>query len=255
MKVSVSQICSYSGGGRGGWRKYFINERVCIMIHIDGAINPIQADLGRLQNDYPDIYNQLGAMKYSRKWSIIIYPKSPAFPYSSVDDLYDCLYNFYVQHQLTGCLSPLHDRDVLLGGFGGAEEEHYHFMAISRSPMSARLIGSLCYFLGGVKNGNLPPVKEVENELGYYRYYTHQDDLDKAAYDSNDIVCINGYTPPCSGNGSTQSATQELLELVDKFQNLSELTAYVIHVRRDLFNVLLRSKNLIATYYDGLDNY
>lgn len=225
----------------------FYMKGCVFMIHIDSAQNLIQADLGKLQADMPDDFDRLRAMGFARKWSIILYPDDPKFLFNSKDDLLDCLYNYCVTYNLTACLSPLHDKDLLVDG--SSEEEHYHFFTVSKAPEYAQRIASLCYAL----NGFLPAIKKVECELGYFRYFTHQDDLDKAEYDSADIVCFNDYAPPAAGNGSTQSATQELLELVDRFENLSELTSYVIHCRRDLFNVLLRSKNLIAVYYNNLD--
>lgn len=215
------------------------------MIYINSSSSPVHADLTRLQKDLPNEFQTIRNMGTSRKWSILIYPNAQDYPLDCTDnaELYSCLYDYCVSNNLTGCLSPLHDMDLLPDGT--SEVPHYHFFTVSKAPRTAQSIASLSYYL----NGNLPPVKKVENELGYFRYFTHQDDLDKAEYSSDDIVCINGYNPPCSGNKVTQSATQELLDLAEQYYNMGSLSYYVMRHRRDLWNVLIRNSNLLREYY------
>ena len=110
-----------------------------------------------------------------RNWAFLLYPESA--PSDWVDRL-----------QATGlccAISPLHERDI--DPTGVPKKAHYHVILCYSGPTSYNVVKSLTDSL------QQPHPQPLEQVKGYYRYFTHMDNADKAQYSSSDIRHINGF--------------------------------------------------------------
>ena len=82
-------------------------------------------------------------------------------------------------------ISPLHDRDVNPDGV--AKKPHYHVILAYSGPTSYNVVKTLTDSL------NQPIPQALEKIRGYYRYFTHKDNPEKAQYEESDIRAINGF--------------------------------------------------------------
>lgn len=221
------------------------------MIHMDSiqGQNLIRADLSLYQTNMPNEFEVERAHGLHRVWGCILYPDAQNYPFSSVEELRDCIYDFCVSQSCTAAMSPIHDSDVMPDG--SMKKAHYHLYVVYKGPKYAQTLASLAYFI----NGGITPIQHIDNELGFYRYLAHVDSPDAAQYDVDDITVYNGYVPPASGEKSSAKSTEQLFSMVDNFNNVRELTTYVVQCRPDLINTLLRARPLIATYYGEYERH
>ena len=113
-----------------------------------------------------------------RNWAFILYPES------APEDWKDKLQ----QTGLQCAISPIHDKDIDEGGNGETlKKAHYHVIVCYAGPTSYNVVKQLTDSL------NQPIPKALEQVKGYYRYFTHKDNPEKAQYDERDIQTINGW--------------------------------------------------------------
>lgn len=110
-----------------------------------------------------------------RNWAFVLYPESAPTDWR----------NFIQQTGLTCCVSPLHDKD--LNPDNTEKKAHYHIILCYSGPTSYNVVKKLTDLL------NCPIPQPLEQVRGYYRYLTHKDNPEKAQYDENDILYINGF--------------------------------------------------------------
>ena len=114
----------------------------------------------------------------ARVWAAVLYPDSMPTNWNEV----------IMQTGLACALSPLHDSD--LKPDGSPKKPHFHFMMCWEGPTTyatAKRISK--QYLGGTF-----PIPLV-SPRGYYRYFTHLDNPDKAQYDAAQITHYNGFSP------------------------------------------------------------
>lgn len=110
-----------------------------------------------------------------RYWAFLLYPES------APEDWKDKL-------QATGlpvAVSPLHDNDI--NPDGTPKKAHYHIILCYNGPTTYTTVKALCDSL------NQPRPQALEAVKGYYRYFTHEDNPEKAQYSKGDITHINGF--------------------------------------------------------------
>lgn len=110
-----------------------------------------------------------------RNWAFLLYPESAPSDWRE-------------QLQQTGlqcAISPLHDRD--LNPTGEAKKPHYHVILAYSGPTSYNVVKGLTDAL------HQPIPQALEQIRGYYRYFTHKDNPEKAQYSDLDIQTINGF--------------------------------------------------------------
>lgn len=110
-----------------------------------------------------------------RNWVFILYPES------SPSDWRDKLSNTGLQC----AISPLHDRDI--NPTGEPKKPHYHVIICYNGPTTYNIVKALTDSL------NCPIPQPLEAVSGYFRYFTHMDNPEKAQYESKDIQAINGF--------------------------------------------------------------
>lgn len=111
-----------------------------------------------------------------RNWAFVLYPESAPK-------------NWREQLALTGlqcAISPLHDRDV--NPTGEPKKPHYHVILAYSGPTSYNVVKALT---NGTLGQTIP--QALEQIEGYYRYFTHKDNPEKAQYSASDIETINGF--------------------------------------------------------------
>lgn len=110
-----------------------------------------------------------------RNWTFVLYPESAPEDWRE-------------QLQKTGLLcaiSPLHNRDT--NPDGEVKKAHYHIILCYSGPTSYDVVKRLTDSL------SQPIPQPLEQVRGMYRYFTHQDNPEKAQYDEHDIDTINGF--------------------------------------------------------------
>lgn len=111
-----------------------------------------------------------------RNWVCVLYPESMPE-------------NWKELLQLSGlkiALSPLHDKDK--NSDGTQKKAHYHMIYIYGGPTTYNNAYNFSAKLGGT----IP--QALEQIRGYYRYFTHEDNPEKAQYSKNDIQVFNGFS-------------------------------------------------------------
>lgn len=110
-----------------------------------------------------------------RNWAFLAYPES--LPANWVDVLQ--------QTGLPFAVSPLHDKDV--DPNGDIKKHHYHVILCYPGPTTYTVVKALTDSL------NQPIPQPLESVKGYYRYFSHKDNPDKAQYDESQIKSYNGF--------------------------------------------------------------
>lgn len=112
----------------------------------------------------------------SRYWSFIVYPESV------IDDWQDELSKM-------GCVfavSPLHDKDI--NANGEKKKPHYHVLIQFDGPTTYKNVkDNICDVVGGT----IP--QKVISLRGYYRYFAHLDNPEKAQYNIDEVKCYGGF--------------------------------------------------------------
>lgn len=111
-----------------------------------------------------------------RNWAFVLYPES--VPDNWIEILQ--------QSGLQCAISPLHDKD--LNATGEEKKPHWHVIACYQGPTSYNVV---CKLSQETLKGTIP--QALEQVRGYYRYLTHKDNPEKAQYNENDIVTVNGF--------------------------------------------------------------
>jgi len=117
-------------------------------------------------------------IKKGRNWAFIVYPESVE------EDWIDVL----MQTGLSFAVSPLHDAD--LNADENEKKAHWHVLVCYGGPATLEVVTRVT-----------EPIKAtvaqmVHSVKGYYRYFTHKDNPEKAQYLEADIRCFNGFRPP-----------------------------------------------------------
>lgn len=110
-----------------------------------------------------------------RNWAMVLYPES------APSDWKDILSKTGLQF----AISPLHDKDF--NPTGEIKKAHYHVILCYSGPTSFNVVKSLCDSL------SQPHPQALEQVKGYFRYFSHKDNPEKAQYDESDIQCCNGF--------------------------------------------------------------
>lgn len=110
-----------------------------------------------------------------RNWAFVVYPESA--PENWIQLLQDT--------GLQCAISPLHDKDV--NATGEPKKPHWHVIVCYSGPTSYNVVKGLTDAF------NAPIPQPLEQVKGYYRYLTHMDNPEKAQYDPQYILTVNGF--------------------------------------------------------------
>lgn len=142
-----------------------------------------------------------------RNWAFVLYPESAPK-------------NWRERLQETGlqcAVSPLHDKDV--DPTREAKKAHYHVILTYSGPTSYNVVKSLTDSL------NQPIPQALEQVKGYYRYFTHKDNPEKAQYDEREITTINGFNI-ADFSELTRSEVSEIKKLLQSLIRKFDIREY-----------------------------
>ena len=111
-----------------------------------------------------------------RIWTIVLYPESAPKDWREI----------IKQSGIIFAVSPLHDRDI--NADGTPKKPHHHLILAYSGPTTYNNVKSFCDEL------NQPIPKPLESVRGMYRYFTHEENPEKAQYDKNLIEHYNGFS-------------------------------------------------------------
>ena len=111
-----------------------------------------------------------------RFWTAVLYPESA--PEDWREEI--------KQSGLVFAVSPLHDRDI--NADGEPKKAHHHLILVYNGPTTFSNVES---FLAKL---NQPIPKPLESVRGMYRYFTHEENPEKAQYDKDLIEHYNGFS-------------------------------------------------------------
>ena len=114
-------------------------------------------------------------MTRSSNWLFCVYPES--LP----DDWIDYIISTHVEC----AISPLHDKDIY--PTGEPKKPHYHILVRYPGLKSQEQVAELFEYL----NGTRPII--CQSVKGSIRYFCHLDNPEKAQYDINDSIFLNGF--------------------------------------------------------------
>lgn len=164
-----------------------------------------------------------------RNWAFILYPESAPSDWREQIQL----------SGLMGAISPLHDKDK--DPTGEPKKPHYHVILVYGSPTTYNNVKSFTDKL------NQPIPQALEQVRGYYRYFTHKDNPDKAQYDERDIKTINGFNIADFveiTKSEVEAIKRELHQLIRDL-DLTEYQEFMDYVK----------DNLDKVYYDVASNH
>lgn len=156
-----------------------------------------------------------------RAWALVCYPES----------LPNDWQDFLIHTGLEVAISPLHDRDI--NPDNTPKKPHYHIILVYQNPTTYKNVKeNICDYL------NCPIPQPLECVKGYYKYLTHKDNPEKAQYNDNDIVLLNGFDSSNYTNMSLNEITMYLNKITDFIEQL-QITEY-----RDLIVLLKKDDEL-----------
>lgn len=167
----------------------------------------------------------LNKMK-KRNWVFILYPESAPENWK----------DFLIQTGVPCCISPLHDKDI--NPTGESKKPHYHIMLSFDGPTTFNNIVT-CY----TEPLNQPIPQFVESINGYYRYFTHKDNPEKAQYNEKDIICLNGFDI-LEYKEITKSEALMYLEMIQDYITENGISEFC-----DLLDLLHSDEDLKNLYY------
>lgn len=112
-----------------------------------------------------------------RNWAFIVYTESVCKDWINI-----------LQLRGVACaISPLHNKDI--NPTGEVKKEHYHVILSFGNPTTFKNVSEISDSVGGVM-----PIP-LDSVTGYYRYLTHKDNPEKAQYNEEEIILLNGFDP------------------------------------------------------------
>ena len=146
-------------------------------------------------------------MEKERYWTFIMYPDSRP------EDWEEIL-------QETGLqigISPLHNKDK--NADETQKKEHYHVLLVFNGPTTYSRVEKITKLI----NGTIP--KRVISPIGMVRYFTHEDNPEKAQYNKEEIKSINGFDPK-DFNGITKSIEEQLKRAIIDLIKIKDIEEY-----------------------------
>lgn len=166
-----------------------------------------------------------------RNWAFVAYPES--LPNAWIEQLQ--------QSGLQCAISPLHDRDY--NADGSLKKAHYHVILCYSGPTSFNVVRNLvCDQLGQ------PIPQALEQIRGYYRYFTHKDNPEKAQYNESEIKFINGFNI----NDYVELTKSEIVKIKSNIQTI--IKDNQIYEYSDLLDFLQSKENYLNEYEIALNN-
>lgn len=178
----------------------------------------------------------------NRNWTFIHYEEHGV----------EILINYLNGTGLPYAISPLHDRDY--NPDGTLKKPHYHVIVMFPGPTTYNKVNGLCQDL----NASIP--KRILSVVGIYRYFTHQDNPEKAQYDDFNIIQGNGFDIKDIKGMTTSELLASKKQIIDiilsnNILEYSSLVDYLLFNELiDLFGVVSNNTIFFNTYLTSYRN-
>ena len=178
----------------------------------------------------------------NRNWTFIHYEENGL----------ESLINYLNGTGLPYAISPLHNRDY--NPDGTLKKPHWHCIVMFPGPTTYNKVNTLCTDL----NATIP--KRILSVVGIYRYFTHQDNPEKAQYDEQDIITGNGFDiKDIKGMTTSEllACKKQIIELIisNNIFEYSDLVDYLlVNELIDLFGVVSNNTIFFNTYLTSARN-
>lgn len=176
----------------------------------------------------------------SKYFCALLYPDSTTYDTEKV------IKALAMEH-LTFAVSPIHDRDV--DNDGNLKKAHFHLLLAYSSATTLNNIRGW-FKVCGLPESELHTVRVCASGVGYYRYLTHKDNIEKVQYLDNDIRVFNDSDELFKKFSRTASEKIDdlvrIFQIVDELETISfhSLVQYLMLNERDLFKLLTSSSAL-----------
>ena len=134
-----------------------------------------------------------------RYWCFVLYPDSAPKNWMEILRL----------SGLRFAVSPLHDRDTCEDG--SPKKPHYHVIVIWENKTTYRNVAEFTH-----KKLNATYPQKLASPKGYFRYFTHEDNPEKASYRKSDIENGNGFDISEFASMTRQEKVEMKLDLTHK---------------------------------------
>lgn len=134
-------------------------------------INQDYMDLVEADPEEPEDKNIRGKF-----WCFVLYPESVPENWQEILDMSGVKY----------AVSPLHDKD--LNADLTPKKPHYHVILIWTADTTYNNVANFTH-----KTLNATYPQKLCSPVGYYKYFTHEDNPEKAPYSKKDIITGNGF--------------------------------------------------------------
>lgn len=171
----------------------------------------------------------------SRNFATMVYPESaPA-------DWIQLLEN----EKIPALISPLHDSDFDRDGV--QKKAHYHVLVKFSGKKSPEQVKAIFEKFGGVG------CETVNSYKHYARYLCHLDNPDKAQYDTNKVIALNGvdYLDEIGNPADKYKAIREMMRFCkqNNIYSFAELLEIAEEEREEWFRVLCDSSTYVIKEY------
>lgn len=180
----------------------------------------------------------------TNNWAFVVYPDSA--PKNWIDIVSDNFIPFAV--------SPLHDRDF--NADGEPKKPHYHVLLTSDSKKSFKQLFDIAKSVNGTFLIN------VGNARGYYRYFCHLDNPEKAQYKESDIRCYCGFDSEIYNKAPSYVRYQCIRDMMEyiRTNKITEFCDFVDYARVNHFDDWFRllcdnSAVIISNYITSIRKY
>ncbi len=162
-----------------------------------------------------------------RNWAFVCYPDSLPLNWEEL----------LINSGVPCAISPLHDKDI--DPTGEPKKPHYHVILAYDNTTTYNNVKQF------IEQFNCPNPQPLESVRGYYRYLTHKDNPEKYQYDSNDIVCFNGFDSS-NFNDMTPTQIEALKDTLIDFIICHDIYEYSDLIEELHQNELLREMEKVA---------
>lgn len=176
----------------------------------------------------------------TRNWVFIMYPDS--MPDNDFDKCVLILEDFHSPF----AISPLHDKDF--NATGEKKKPHYHVLFTFDGVKSYKQMQEICQSVNG------SDCRPCENARGYYRYFCHLDNPEKAPYNESDIKTYCGFDSEIYNKPTSMARYLAIKEMVNfiKDSNIIEYCDFVdicANVHFEWFKLLSDNSSFIINEY------
>lgn len=159
----------------------------------------------------------------TRNWAFIMYPDS--MPNNDFDSAIRILNDYHISY----AVSPIHDLDF--NADGEVKKPHYHVLLTADGPKSYQQIKDIA------DSVNASDCRPIDSAGGYYRYFTHMDNPEKAQYNACDIRHYNGFDFEMYNKPTSMQRYIAIKDMIYYIKDncITEYCDFVIHCTENRF--------------------